>query len=271
MTLHDDLRDRVAVITGGGSGIGEGLARHAALNRGMQAFILDVSSERAEAAAAHIRADGGRATALPTDVTDADAVFHAARDVVAHVGAPTLLFANAGVEHTGLAWETEPADWDFVQSVNVTGAFHTQRAFLPAMIDAAISARVIFTSSVGGIAVGASQSAYTVSKHAIRVLAQSVDADLRSVDSDVAVSVLLPGAVSTRIFEDARSTGDAAADEYRATLAAHLRDDGLTPADLASATFAGIDAGRTWIYPHPEQAREYLDVHTRELLAGLSH
>lgn len=264
-----DLRGRVAVISGAGSGIGEGLARHAAEHLGMLVVVTDVDEARADAVAAAITAAGGAAIARRVDVTDPADVKAMAGEVVGEHRAPALLVCNAGIEQTGRVWETDPAQWARVQDVNVNGAFALMRAFLPSMIEDGRRGHVLCTSSVGGISIGSDQAAYLVSKHAIRVLAQSLAADLEAASADIGVSVLLPGAVRTRIFEDAATTGTKASEEFRQALLTHLAEDGLTPAEVAALTFEALLAGRFWIHSHPEMSRQVLTGHTADLLGGL--
>lgn len=254
-TTRSDLQGRVAVISGAGSGIGEGLARHAAAEYGMKVVVADVALERAESVAAGIRDTGGEATALSVDVADYGSVAALAESVQSSLGSPTLLACNAGIEMTGLLWETDPQAGERVQDINVNGAFHLMRAFLPGMLDRGERGHVLCTSSIGGLGFGANQAAYTVSKHAIRVLARSLEADLASVAADIGVSILLPGPVKTRIFDDALSTGSAQAEEYRAQLGAYLAGDGLTPDDVARLTFERITSGAKWIHPHRSSPR----------------
>ncbi|MGP6172230.1 SDR family oxidoreductase [Microbacterium sp. A196] len=270
MTSFDQLHGRVAFITGAGSGIGEGLARYTALQVGMHAVVADVDERRAAEIASDITAQGGKATALQVDVSNWDSVAAAAERALESLGVPAFVACNAGIEQTGLAWETSPADWARVEAVNVNGAFYTMRAFTPAMIENGASGHILFTSSIGGISIGASQASYTVSKHAVRVLAQSLQADLDSISSPLQVSILLPGPVRTRIFVDALSTGDVAAEAFRERLATLLAEEGLTADEVAELTLKAIAQGRRWIYPHPTQARDVLTAHTAELLAGVN-
>lgn len=267
-TTTTDFIAQVAVISGAGSGIGEGLARHAASRLGMIVVVADVDLERAEAVAREIRDDGGRAVAFRVDVADWSSVRRMAEVIEQDHGAPALLVCNAGVEMTGLVWETDPEHWERIQAINVNGAFHLMRAFLPGMLEREGRGHILCTSSIGGIAVGASQSAYTVSKHAIRVLGQSLAADLDSAGANIGVSILLPGAVRTRIFDDAVTTGVAGAEEYRSQLAAHLANDGLSPAVVADLTFKHIAAGARWIHTHPEVSATLLNQHAAELAKG---
>lgn len=259
----------LAVITGAASGIGHALARRAAVEEGYQVALLDIDVQGLAQVLAEILASGRSASAYPVDVTDARAVQTCVDQVMDERGVPELLVCNAGIEYTGHLWDMSPEAWRRVQAINVDGAFYTAQAFLPAMIEAGTPSKVLFTSSVGGIAIGASQGAYTVSKHAIRVLAQSFAADLEDVGAAVEVSILLPAAVRTPIFERAESSETREAQEFRERMLAHLEEDGKTPAEIAEIVFAGLDAGKRWIYSHPDRGEFFVKQHVAELLAGV--
>jgi NAD(P)-dependent dehydrogenase (short-subunit alcohol dehydrogenase family) len=268
MTTLDQLRGRVAVVSGSGSGIGEGLVRYAATQVAMPVAVTDVDGARAEAVAASLRADGADAHAWPLDVTDADAVRTVAAEILDRWGPPGLVGCNAGIEFTGPLWRMTPAQWAAVQSVNVNGVFNLAHAFVPAMIEDARPSHVLVTSSIGGLSTAPAQGAYLVSKHAVRVFAQCLQHDLEEISAPVGVSLLLPGAVDTAIFRDADgSAGDGEA--VRDTMRTLLADEGMSPGQVAEVAFAGIDQGRTWIHTHPDQSRALVDAHCATLSAGL--
>lgn len=267
-TTPGDLAGRLAVVSGAGSGIGAALATYAATRLDMHAAVIDVDGDRAAEVVDRIEAGGGRATALTCDVSDWVSTHAAAEQLLAEHGAPALVAANAGIELTGPVWEADPQDWQRLQGVNLTGAFHLVRAFVPSMIAAGRRGHVLCTSSIAGLGASAGQAAYAVSKHGVRVLAQSLEHDLAQVGADVGVSVLVPGVVRTRIFEDALTTGAAAAEEQRRAYAAFLAD-GMSPDDLAATTFDAILAGKRWIHPEPHMSRMMLDPMAADLSSGI--
>lgn len=268
-TTRSDLQGQTAVISGAASGIGEHLARYAAAELEMTVVVADVDLDRATTVARDITDNGGTARAQHVDVADWSSVQHLAEATQNEHGTPALLVCNAGVEMTGFVWDTDPHQWERVQAINVNGAFHLMRAFLPAMIERKTRGHVLCTSSVGGIAIGASQSAYTVSKHSIRVLAQSLAADIESAEANIGVSILVPGAVRTRIFTDAVTTGDSKAENYLTQLASHLANDGLDPKTVAALTFDQVTTGARWIHTHPEMSSTFIEQHNSELTSGL--
>ena len=146
-----DLAGKVAVVTGGGSGIGRGIALGLASEK-MTVAVADVRAESATAVAAEITERGGSAFAIHLDVTSVESLATAAKQVAAEVGGANLLCANAGVlariasldEHT-------VEDWEYTLSVNLLGIVKTVKAFLPLLRESAPDAHIVNTASLGGL------------------------------------------------------------------------------------------------------------------------
>lgn len=131
----DGYDGRVAVITGGASGLGKALAQ-ALATRGATVVIADVEKDRLAATADELSAStGSTVTAVVTDVTDPESVAALADEVFARFGAVHLLMNNAGVgSPSAKVWDTTPNDWRWVHSVNVLGVAYGIQAFLPRML-----------------------------------------------------------------------------------------------------------------------------------------
>jgi NAD(P)-dependent dehydrogenase (short-subunit alcohol dehydrogenase family) len=268
MSDNGDARP-LHVITGAGSGIGAALAVHAALEVGAAVAVVDVDAGRAAHTVETITAAGGAATTHAVDVADYAEVERLAEELHRVHGSAALVACNAGIEYSGPLWEMSPEAWERVRSVNLDGAFNLTRALLPAMIASGSRSSLLYTSSIGGVTIAGNQTAYVVSKHAVRVLAQSVACDLEAIGSRVGVSILLPGPVRTRIFEDSTTSGGHDAEAHRAQLLARLRDDGLNPEEVARIAYDGVAAGRRWIYTDPDGVSDRLRSHVEELLSGV--
>jgi 2-hydroxycyclohexanecarboxyl-CoA dehydrogenase len=145
------LADRVAVVTGGGGGIGAATARLFA-EHGAQVVIADIDADIAEATAAQVTASGGAALAITTDVRDADQVAGLARTVLDRFGRVDVLVNNVGhwLRHPGNFVDTEPQLWDELYRINLHHIFLVTHAFLPAMVDRH-SGVVVNVSSVEGL------------------------------------------------------------------------------------------------------------------------
>jgi NAD(P)-dependent dehydrogenase (short-subunit alcohol dehydrogenase family) len=195
-----DLTGRVAVVTGGGSGIGRGLALGLAAE-GMTVAVADLRSPSAEAVAAEIEAAGGRAFALAVDVTSVESLAAAAKDVVARAGGVNLLCANAGVlARVGPLADHTVEDWEYTLSVNVLGVVKTVEAFLPALRASAPEAHIVNTASLGGLLaeVQAPIGAYVASKYACVGYSEMLRAELAP--AGIGVSVLCPGMVASNLL-----------------------------------------------------------------------
>jgi NAD(P)-dependent dehydrogenase (short-subunit alcohol dehydrogenase family) len=173
-----ELRGRVAVVTGGASGIGRALAK-AFLGEGMRVVLADVE-RRALEETANALSTLGDVSSLPTDVTRYEDLEALADHTWSTFGACHLLCNNAGVSVANLnVWETTPNDWSWVHGVNVHGVMHGIQAFVPRMVQAGEEGLVLNTSSGdGGIAPLAGQSVYAASKAAVSILTECLDAQL---------------------------------------------------------------------------------------------
>ncbi|QDQ96245.1 SDR family NAD(P)-dependent oxidoreductase [Tomitella fengzijianii] len=246
---HQGSAEGAAVITGAGSGIGAAVARRAAA-RGMPVVLADLSAERIEAVATAITDAGGDALTVPTDVADPDSVEALAEAAYARHERVGLLVNNAGVESLGSLWELPVDEWRRVMSVNIDGAFHGIRSFVPRMGADPGPSRVVVTTSVGGIGTLAGMGAYGVSKHAVQQMTETLHLECAQAFPQIGVSAFVPAHVTTRIFEDVAPSAHAGAavDHWRT----QLRQKGMTADEAARIFFDGVDRGDFWICTHPD-------------------
>ncbi len=188
-----DLRDRVAVVTGGASGIGRGIVE-ALLDEGARVVIADVEESALEVAVSELEGRGDL-TGVRTDVSDFASVETLAKTVFERHGACHLLFNNAGVTSGGggLPWEQEPNDWKWCFGVNVFGVANGVLAFVPRMIESGEPGVVINTSSGdGGIAPVPYASVYAASKAAISCYTEALAHQLEDNGTNVRAAVFYP-------------------------------------------------------------------------------
>jgi 3-oxoacyl-[acyl-carrier protein] reductase len=189
-----DLDSRVAIVTGGASGVGRGIAEVLAMEQAT-VVVADLDADAAKHAASELRSAGHEAHAMQVDVVDRASVDALAADVVADFGGIDIMAANAGIYPSASLDEMTGADLDRVLDINVKGAFHSVQACLPAM-RAKGYGRVILTSSITGPLVGAPElSHYAASKAALLGLMRS--AALELVDDGITVNAVQPGNVRT--------------------------------------------------------------------------
>lgn len=185
----------VVVVTGASQGIGEAVARaFAAAVPGVRLALLARNAANLDRVAAAVRDAGAHALALPTDVTDEAATDDAARAVADRWGSADVLVANAGLFRPGPLLDTSLADFRDQIDANLTSAFLTTRAFLPAM-QAARRGLVVYTGSIASIKGYAGGGAYTAAKHGLLGLARVVREETKA--HGVRVTTLLPGATRT--------------------------------------------------------------------------
>jgi NAD(P)-dependent dehydrogenase (short-subunit alcohol dehydrogenase family) len=188
MTHPAIVPGRTAVITGAASGIGLAAAQRLAA-RGMAVCMADVNADMLEQEAAALRATGATVLAVPTDVSDVAQV-EALRDSAAGLGPVSVLMNNAGRETKG-AIDAGPAAWHAILDTNLWGVINGVQAFLPMLRKVGGPAAIINTGSKQGITTPPGNTAYNVSKAAIKVLTEGLAHDL--LGSQVTAHLLIPG------------------------------------------------------------------------------
>jgi NAD(P)-dependent dehydrogenase (short-subunit alcohol dehydrogenase family) len=189
-----DLPDKVAVITGAGSGIGEGIAR-AAAGAGMRVVVADIDIVKARQVADDL---GDCALAVQVDVSDLESV-EALRDAcLDHFGAVHLLCNNAGVRIGALMKDADIKDWQYQINVNLYGVIHGLKVFLPLLVEQG-EGHVVNTASIGGLIAGPPEGLYSTTKFAVVGLSESLLMEVA--EHGVGVSVLCPGLVDTRLIQ----------------------------------------------------------------------
>jgi NAD(P)-dependent dehydrogenase (short-subunit alcohol dehydrogenase family) len=197
----EELAGKGAVVTGAGGGIGRGIALALAA-AGMRLVLADTDADGLRATGAELRGSGAEAIEATTDVRDASAVESLAAVTLDTYGAVHVLCNNAGVWTVGRQWETDLADWRWVIDVNLWGAVHGVRTFVPLLLRNPDGGHVVNVSSMGGLLGGPLTGPYSASKHAIVGLSKGLRAELAHMGSDVGVSVVCPGKVRSAILDN---------------------------------------------------------------------
>ena len=250
----DDFAGRGAVITGAASGIGRGLARHAA-REGMRVVLADVEAAALDDALSDVAGLGADAIGVRTDVSHEGDVQALADAAYERFGAVHLLCNNAGVFQAGVVWQRTQADWDWVMGVNLWGILHGIRAFVPRLLEQGGEAHIVNTASMAGMMSVAYSGPYVVSKFAAAALTECLAHDLRAHGASIGVSCLVPGYVDTRIGDSTRNRPDEPPSEVTAPdhhfVAQILKDQtaaqGRHPDEVAAIVFDAVRAGQFWI------------------------
>jgi NAD(P)-dependent dehydrogenase (short-subunit alcohol dehydrogenase family) len=274
------FQGRTAVITGAASGFGLEVSRIAA-REGMQLVMADVQRDALAAAQREMEELGAKVLAFELDVSRAERVAELASATDARFGVPHFVFNNAGVATGGLIWEHSLRDWEWTLGVNLMGVVHGVREFTPRMLAAAkadpsYEGHIINTSSMAGLISAPNLGVYSVTKHAVVNLSETLYHDLALVTDQVHASVLCPYFVPTGIHSSARNRPDAMQDSEAPTksqLISHammekaVSSGKVTAQTVAESVFRAMRENHFYIYSHPhalEPVRRRLD----EVVAG---
>src|SRR5271154_519224 len=194
--------DKIAVVTGAGSGIGRAIALRLA-SEGAIVHCVDLNKDSADAVAREC----GKGVGHQVDVTNADAVKMLAETLFAGGSRVDILINNAGIAHAGKIVDCEIEDWRRLLDVNVMGVVHGVHAFLPRMLAQKTPGHIVNTASGAGLFANPGMGPYCASKHAIVGLSQVLAAELH--DSPIDVTILCPGIVNTSIIQASQFRGHA--------------------------------------------------------------
>lgn len=198
----DNFKDKVAVVTGAGNGIGRALALELA-SRGCHVAVSDINLAAAQETADGCRALGVRSTGYGLDVSDRAAFEAHAEQVKQDFGGANLLFNNAGVALMAKIVDMRWEDFEWLMGINFWGVAYGTRAFLPLLI-ASGNGYVVNVSSVLGLIAMPKQSAYSSAKFAVRGYTDALRMEMRMSRKPVRVSCVLPGGIRTNIARAAR-------------------------------------------------------------------
>ncbi|MFO0691585.1 MAG: SDR family NAD(P)-dependent oxidoreductase [Myxococcota bacterium] len=245
---------QVAVVTGGASGIGRGIAESLA-RRGAHVALADLHEARLAETVAALEARGVRAMGLRCDVTS-DADVERFRDaVLARFGRVDLLCNNAGVSVLGPCERVAMADWQWILDVNVLGLVRGVRAFVPAMIERG-AGHVVNTASVAGTwAYSWDAGPYITSKFAAYGFSEVLARSLRP--HGVGVSVLCPGLVSTNLGETARFSGVPAERRGEWLYFPEEMRDAIAPEAVGEIVAEAVLEKRFAIFTHAHDAERF--------------
>ena len=197
-----DFKNKVAAITGAGSGIGRALAINLA-QQGCHLALSDVSAKGLEETAQMLQGYGVKVTTDILDVSDREAVYAWADKTAREHGKVNMIFNNAGVALSGTVGALSLEDYQWIMDINFNGVLYGTKAFLP-HLKAAGEGHIINTSSIFGLASQPLMSGYNASKFAVRGLTESLRQDLEISRSPVSCSCVHPGGIKTNIAKSAR-------------------------------------------------------------------
>jgi NAD(P)-dependent dehydrogenase (short-subunit alcohol dehydrogenase family) len=267
----ENLRGKVAVITGGASGIGKAVAERAAAE-GMKVVLADIEESALKSAEADLSGGGADVIGVVTDVSDANSVGELRESALRKYGAVHLIHNNAGVGLGGPIWAVSEKDWQWILGVNLWGVIHGIATFVPLFIEQG-EGHIVNTASVAGLTTSPMLGPYNATKHAVVTISEALYKDLEMVGAPVGVSVLCPGFVQTGIGQSARNRPMWAPEievEGAAEMTALIQslvDAGIPPAAVAERVLHAVKNDTFYILTHPE-LNEAIETRVHDILLG---
>jgi len=252
-----DFKNKVAVITGGASGIGLGMARAFAA-RGMKLVIADLDDAALATVTDEFKAAGVEAVSQLCDVSKHEHIQSLADLAINAFGEVNVLCNNAGVGIPTATHNMKLQDWKWIIDVDLWGPIYGVEVFLP-LIEAAGEGHINSTSSMAGMIAARRMGAYNVAKHGVIALMASLERELRARKSPVTASVLCPGPINTNISahsvqfrpSGAKPKADGTkAGKMGAEIQAML-EQGMHPDEVGALVADAVENDRFWVLTHP--------------------
>jgi NAD(P)-dependent dehydrogenase (short-subunit alcohol dehydrogenase family) len=247
----ESVRDKVAVVTGGASGIGRELCR-AFARAGARVVVADVDERGMAETAAAVKQAGTAAIEVRTDVSRLADVEALADRAYQHWGAVHVLCNNAGVVVRGGLESATHRDWEWVIGVNLWGVVHGIEAFVPRMVAKGEPGHIVNTASMAGLIASQGLGVYNTTKYAVVGLSETLQKDLRPYN--IGVSVLCPMGVATAIRDSERNRPAPLQNAERRASGDDITLIGrtLTPAHVAERVLRAVVANRLYVITHEE-------------------
>lgn len=261
----DQFNGKIAVITGAGSGIGRALAKRCA-TESMHVAVADINPGRLDSLNSQLEQEGGKVMTHVLDVSDAAGFMAFGERCRSELGAPDLLFNNAGILRLGEAWSHSADDWQKLFSINVMGVVNGVNAFVPFMLEEGKPAHIVNTGSVGSLVAAPGMAQYTAAKMAVRGITECLAHDLSAKNATIDVSLLCPGPVLTSISDDLLGIEPGNEEVEPAEHLMAGQPDFITADECADRVFSAIRERRFWIFTHP--FNEYISTMTQNIVEG---
>jgi NAD(P)-dependent dehydrogenase (short-subunit alcohol dehydrogenase family) len=262
-----EVEGKIAFITGGGSGVGLGMAR-AFVAAGMRVAIADIRADHLEVAAAEL---GGNVHAIQLDVTDRVAFARAADETERALGKVHVLCNNAGINLFNDIADATYQDWDWVLGVNLGGVVNGVVTFVPRIKAHGEGGHVVNTASMAAFVAGPGAGIYTTAKFGVHGLSDALRWSL--LPYGIGVSMVCPGLVKSKIYESdlirppELSTDVTPADEEFMRILPGLHDAGMEPDEIGEKVLRAIRRNDFYVFTHPDHREELREIFEETLAA----
>jgi NAD(P)-dependent dehydrogenase (short-subunit alcohol dehydrogenase family) len=266
-----DVEGKVAFITGGGSGIGLGMAK-AFTSAGVKVVIADIRQDHLDQGMAHFTDSNFLVHPIRLDAADRAGFARAADEAERVFGPVQIVCNNAGINMFAPMDECTYDDWDWILGVNLGGVVNGVQTFVPRIKARGQGGHVVNTASMAAFITGPGAGIYTTSKFAVRGLTESLRWSVAPYN--IGVSVLCPGLVNSAIHESDKvrprelSKKVGPVDEAFMSRLADIHKVGMDPVEVGEKVLAGIRRNDLHIFPHPEFREELQEIFD-EILAAV--
>ena len=267
-----ELKNKVAVVTGGGSGIGQAMAERFA-EAEMRIALVDIDETALESVASALRSRGTEVFTRRVDVSSGEEMEALAAAVAEHFGSAHVVCNNAGVGGaSGPIWEIEPSDWEFTLGPNLWGVIHGVRVFSKMLLEQN-DGHFVNTASMAGLVSAGRMGPYNVTKQGVVALSETLFADLRAAGSKVGVSVLCPGFVQSQIWNtdrfrtDKKKAQPGSAEAGMQSVLRNVIENAMPARKIAEHVHEAILKDRLYIITH-EATAPMLKERIRVMLSG---
>ncbi|MFI6173661.1 SDR family NAD(P)-dependent oxidoreductase [Nocardia sp. NPDC051052] len=250
MSAYPNLRGKVAVVTGGASGIGKGIARQL-IAEGMEVIIADIERDVLARTAAEIGAVG-----IPTDVSDLASVQALAKAATDRFGTVHVVCNNAGVGPIGRIADLTIEDWQWMLGVNLFGVIHGVQTFLPILRANEDGGHIVNTASIFGLFAQPPLAAYAVSKYGVVALTEALAGELEQDGSKVGTTVLCSATVQTNVASSTRNRPErysgGGLSDFEMTEEEYRSQRWLDPEEVGAIVVGAVKRGDLYAVTHSE-------------------
>lgn len=273
------FQGKVAVITGGASGIGLGIAKRLAKEK-MKIVLADIEEQSLTQTERELKAGGASVLSVVTDVSKASDVETLAQKTLDAFSSVHLLFNNAGINAGTTIWESSLADWEWLLGVNLWGVIHGIRTFVPIMLKQDAQSHIVNTASMAGLISGVGIGLYKVSKHGVVSLSETLYSELKLIKAPIDVSVLCPGYIHTNFLKGERNRpaklqNDPDEEKIRKNKAEYQIVEqalqqgvgsGASPEEVADCVFRGIRENKFYILVNPGEHKDLANMRAENII-----
>jgi len=245
-----NYKNNVAVITGAASGIGKAIAEKCLLHE-MAVVLADINKGKLDEVEKYLKKNkNSRIISVTTNVADENDISRLAEKTISEFGKINFLFNNAGIAGgLGPIWEQSSSSIENVMRINLFGTIYGIKIIVPIMLKQNDPCYIVNTTAGAGLLTGKGLSAYKASKHAITAISEVLYADLKQINSNIHVSLLIPHWVNTQMPKSLDETDPNIIQRHLE----HLQQFGMPPEAVAEIIFLGMSKKQFYVFTNPDE------------------